>query len=120
MTGTTKDTLLAIVSAVCRSGKFSMSLNQAKVHREIARRLKIIDGQDRTQGFIANMLRGDHGAGKETEVAISKLYKNLVKPKKPKPTRRRRYLEIDCTDEELEKMQKNSLRKRAEIQLGMA
>ena len=37
MLDATNDKLCSIVDFLCRSDKFSMELNQAKVHREIAR-----------------------------------------------------------------------------------
>ncbi len=98
-----------IISAIEQNASFSMSLNKTKIYKEIVRLLEEIDGRKRTFGFIGNLARGNQGAGSETTVAISKLYKKLTRPKKPKPRPdevAKRTLVLHATEPELHRIQK--------------
>ena len=108
------DMLGDIIETICKSSEFDMSLNKTKVYNEVVDRLEEIDYMPRTPGFIRNMLTGEQGAGKATRRTIARLHSQLTKPK-----RKRYRLEMDCSDEEMAEMQKETdLRARALKQLG--
>ena len=85
MLGDPLDQLRSIVDVVCRSDDFSLKRNAHKVHKEIVRLLKEVDGVKRTPRFIGNMLRTSQKPGRDTTHTIRRLYKKMCRPKKPKP-----------------------------------
>jgi hypothetical protein len=114
-------TLLQIEASVRREWRSPLPLKIGEIYETIAAELSEVANRPKPWGggYIRNVVLSSQDPSQDLKIAVQKLKAKKDREAGIVSGRRRRYLELDCSDDELKRMQsEKNLRTRALIQLG--